>query len=38
MLTVGALEGDYVYLAASGRMLDVGTRGTIEVYPLVSIE
>ena len=37
MFTVGAIPGDYVYLVASGRTLDSGLRGTIEVYPLNSI-
>ncbi|MBC3179346.1 hypothetical protein [Corynebacterium lujinxingii] len=32
MVTVGAVENDYVYL--NGHQLSSGTKGTLEVYPL----
>lgn len=39
MATVGAKQGDRIYLeSVSGQPLTKGARGTIEVYPVVSIE
>lgn len=39
MATIGAKGGDRIYLEnVTGRPLTKGARGTIEVYPLVSIK
>lgn len=39
MATIGAKAGDRIYLEGiDGQPLTKGARGTIEVYPLVSIE